>query len=154
MHAPVSTFEHKGKQYVVVLAGGSCFGRARGDSVWLFSLDGHDEVAAGRRQPQPVAEGAAVVPAASGRPAAPAPDRQLNVEHGKQLYAEACVACHGEGGDGGHGGGPTLVAGQSVDAILAIAKAGKNTMPAFGRVYSDADLKDVAGYISDVLAKK
>ena len=47
-----------------------------------------------------------------------------------------------------------LVAGQSVDTILAIAKAGKNTMPAFGRVYSDADLKDVAGYISDVLAKK
>jgi quinohemoprotein ethanol dehydrogenase len=78
----------------------------------------------------------------------------VNVDHGRELYAEACVACHGEDGDGGHGGGPTLVSGQTMDAILALAKSGRNTMPAFGRVYSDADLKDVASYIADVLAKK
>ena len=33
------------------------------------------------------------------------------------------------------------------------ASPGRNTMPAFGRVYSDADLNDVASYIVDVLAK-
>src|SRR5206468_8532859 len=37
MHAPVSTFEHKGKQYVIAFsAGGALIGSARGDSVWLF----------------------------------------------------------------------------------------------------------------------
>jgi alcohol dehydrogenase (cytochrome c)/quinohemoprotein ethanol dehydrogenase len=76
------------------------------------------------------------------------------VDHGQQVYAEACVACHGEHGDGGHGGGPSLVAGQPDETIVSIAKSGKNNMPPFGRVYSDADLKDVASYITGVLAKK
>ena len=41
MNAPASTFEHNGKQYVVVLAAGTFFsGTKRGDSVWLFGLDG------------------------------------------------------------------------------------------------------------------
>jgi mono/diheme cytochrome c family protein len=78
----------------------------------------------------------------------------VSAEHGKQLYAEACVACHGERGDGGHGGGPTLVAGLPVETIVGVAKAGRNNMPPFGRVYSDADLADVASYITGVLAKQ
>src|SRR4029079_7234871 len=41
MHAPVTTFEHKGKQYVLAYsAGAALLGSARGDSVWLFGLDG------------------------------------------------------------------------------------------------------------------
>ena len=41
MHAPVSTFEHKGKQYLLAFsAGAALLGSARGDSVWLFGLDG------------------------------------------------------------------------------------------------------------------
>ena len=41
MHAPVSTFEHKGKQFVLAFSAGSALiGSARGDSVWLFGLDG------------------------------------------------------------------------------------------------------------------
>ncbi len=41
MHAPVSTFEHKGKQYVLAYSAGSALiGSARGDSVWLFGLEG------------------------------------------------------------------------------------------------------------------
>ncbi len=41
VNAPASTFEHKGKQYVVVLAAGSFFpGTKHGDSLWLFTLDG------------------------------------------------------------------------------------------------------------------
>jgi mono/diheme cytochrome c family protein len=88
-----------------------------------------------------------------GRPAAPEPDRPVSVDHGRQLYAEACVACHGEAGDGGHGGGPTLVAGLAPEAITAVAGAGRNSMPPFGRVYSPADLRDIATYIVEVLAK-
>src|SRR5687767_2609447 len=41
MHAPVSTFAHRGKQYVLAFSAGSALlGTARGDSVWLFALDG------------------------------------------------------------------------------------------------------------------
>ena len=41
INATASTFEHKGKQYVVVLAAGSFFpGTKHGDSLWLFTLDG------------------------------------------------------------------------------------------------------------------
>jgi mono/diheme cytochrome c family protein len=61
--------------------------------------------------------------------------------------------CHGEGGDGGYGGGPTLVGGLPIETLVAVAQGGRNAMPAFGRVYSEADLKDVASYINDVLAR-
>ena len=41
MNAPVSTFEHNGRQYVVAYSAGNLFaGSTRGDSVWLFSLGG------------------------------------------------------------------------------------------------------------------
>jgi alcohol dehydrogenase (cytochrome c) len=41
MNAPVSVFAHEGKQYVVAYSAGNLFaGTPRGDSVWLFALDG------------------------------------------------------------------------------------------------------------------
>ena len=41
MNAPVSVFEHAGKQYVVAYSAGNLFaGSPKGDSVWLFGLDG------------------------------------------------------------------------------------------------------------------
>jgi quinohemoprotein ethanol dehydrogenase len=41
VNAPPSVFEYQGQQYVVVLSAGSLFANApRGDSVWLFSLQG------------------------------------------------------------------------------------------------------------------
>jgi alcohol dehydrogenase (cytochrome c) len=41
MNAPVSVFEHLGKQYVVAYSAGNLFaGSTKGDSVWLFALDG------------------------------------------------------------------------------------------------------------------
>ena len=41
MNAPVTSFEHAGKQYVVAYSAGNVFaGSAKGDSVWLFGLDG------------------------------------------------------------------------------------------------------------------
>jgi quinohemoprotein ethanol dehydrogenase len=50
MNAPVSVFEWNGKQYVVAYSAGNLFARsAKGDSVWLFALDGTLEpVAPGR----------------------------------------------------------------------------------------------------------
>jgi quinohemoprotein ethanol dehydrogenase len=50
MNAPVSVFEHGGTQYVVAYSAGNLFaGSAKGDSVWLFALDGTlDSVAPAR----------------------------------------------------------------------------------------------------------
>ncbi len=41
MNAPVSSFEHDGEQYVIAYSAGNLFaGTHRGDSVWLFGLNG------------------------------------------------------------------------------------------------------------------
>src|SRR6185295_343666 len=41
VNTTVTTFEHKGQQYVTVHAGGGVFANGkRGDGVWMFSLDG------------------------------------------------------------------------------------------------------------------
>jgi quinohemoprotein ethanol dehydrogenase len=52
LHAPVTTFERNGKQYVVALSAGSFFpGTKHGDSVWLFSLDGGATLPSGASAP-------------------------------------------------------------------------------------------------------
>jgi quinohemoprotein ethanol dehydrogenase len=149
VNTTVTTFDWHGDQRVVVHAGGGVFaGAPRGDGIWMFSRKGTmKSLPVGG----PTSGGPGFGP---GRPAAPpAAARPVSADHGRQLYAEACVACHGEQGDGGHGGGPTLIGGLPADTIVAVANAGRNNMPPFGRVYSDADLRDVATYIVDVLAK-
>ena len=41
VNAPASVFEHRGQRYITVYSGGNLFaGSPRGDSVWLFSLNG------------------------------------------------------------------------------------------------------------------
>src|SRR5688572_21136329 len=41
MNAPVSVFAHDGKQYLAAFSAGNLFaGSAKGDSVWLFAVDG------------------------------------------------------------------------------------------------------------------
>ena len=101
MHAPVSTFEHKGKQYVLAFSAGSALiGSARGDSVWLFGLDGTlPPVQPGTpvsRQPRPSPPAAAR--RRGGRGAAASAG--ANLAEGKRLYAQACVVCHGDGRQG------------------------------------------------------
>ena len=54
MNSVPSTFEHEGRQYLVAYSAGNMFaGSAKGDSVWLFSLDGTlDEAEPGTVQPR------------------------------------------------------------------------------------------------------
>src|SRR6185369_6447819 len=41
MNSPVSVFEHNGRQFVAAYSAGNMLqGTARGDSLWLFALDG------------------------------------------------------------------------------------------------------------------
>ena len=147
VNTTATTFERKGKQYVVVHAGGGVFANAKaGDGVWMFSLDG----TMGPVVPQKAVPGApAPAPAA-----APTSDRVPNRENGARLYKSACVPCHGATGEGGHGGGPTLVGGLTVEKIVSVTSAGRNNMPAFGTTLTATEINDVAAFIREDLAKR
>jgi alcohol dehydrogenase (cytochrome c) len=142
VNTTVTTFEHNHKQYVAVHAGGSTFANGkRGDGVWMFSLDG---------KIGPVGLSAdSRMHSESARPPA---TRAISAAHGERIYKQACVPCHGQTGAGGHGGGPSLIAGQDPDNVAAIASTGRNNMPSFAAIYSSEDLRDVAAYIVDELA--
>ena len=155
MHAPVSTFEHKGKQYVLAFSAGSALiGSARGDSVWLFGLDG---------TLPPVQPGAPV----SRTTAAPAPPAagttaaattaaprvaSANVAAGQQLYKQACVVCHGEDGKGGHGAGAPLVGVTDLAAAMQTVTTGRNDMPPFRTTFTPEQIRDVSAYVVEALA--
>jgi quinohemoprotein ethanol dehydrogenase len=154
VNTTVTTFAHKGKQHVVVHAGGGAFANGkRGDGIWMFSLDG-------KIGPVPAAVAAGGGPGGPGGPggagagaALPAPTAPLSLANGESVYKAACVACHGATGTGGHGGGPTLIANPDVALIQAITTTGRNNMPTFRGIYDANQVRDVAEYIRQVLAK-
>jgi quinohemoprotein ethanol dehydrogenase len=152
MHAPASTFEHKGKQYVLAFSGGSALiGSARGDSVWLFALDGTlGPVPAGTPVPRNAA-------ATSERPApANAANTNIaaaNLARGEQIYKQTCVACHGTDGKGDHGGA-SLVAMKDLAAAIQTVTAGRNAMPPFGSAFTPEQIRDVSAYVVEVVAKQ
>ena len=156
MHAPVSTFEHKGKQYVLAFSAGSALlGSARGDSVWLFGLDGTlppvrpgAPVSRQAAVAAPPAEStSAVAAAATGAPRLAA----ANLAAGQRLYEQACVFCHGADGKGDHGGAP-LLAVKDLAAAMQTVTAGRNSMPPFRTSFTPEQIRDVSGYVIDVLA--
>jgi quinohemoprotein ethanol dehydrogenase len=152
MHAPVSTFERNGKQYVIAFsAGNALIGSARGDSVWLFGLDG---------TLPPAAPGTPVsrLTAAPPQPAAPvaravAPSAaNANLARGRQLYDQACVVCHGTDGKGGHGVGAPLVGITDLAATIQTVTGGRNTMPPFSASLTADQIRDVSAYVVQMLA--
>jgi alcohol dehydrogenase (cytochrome c) len=135
MNAPATLFEHRGKQYVLAYSAGNLFaGSARGDSLWLFGLDGTLD------QAQPAGALLTFAPGAGGGPA--------NVDAGKSVYDTACTFCHGEQGEGGHGGGPTLQAMRNNAVVLQMVSEGRKDMPAFGGTLTAEQIRDVAGYVT------
>ena len=138
VNTTVTTFEHKGKQHVVVHAGGGAFANGkRGDGIWMFSLDG-------KIGPVPVAS----VAGPSRAVAVAVASRAGVAEQGQALYQAACVACHGESGSGGHGGGSTLVGGNLDTAQIALVTSqGRNNMPVFRDVYTPEQIADISAYI-------
>jgi alcohol dehydrogenase (cytochrome c) len=140
MNAPASVFSHEGKQYVMAYSAGNLFaGSARGDSVWLFGLDG---------TLPPAQPGGALLTFAPGTGGAG------DAMAGESVYDTACVFCHGEQGEGGHGGGPSLAAASNVNAVLQIVAEGRNDMPAFGAgALTTQQIRDVAAYVTQTLAR-
>ncbi|MFM1887539.1 MAG: hypothetical protein RL026_2696 [Pseudomonadota bacterium] len=142
VNTTVTTFEHKGSQRVVVHAGGGAFADGkRGDGLWMFALEGR----IGSLPATPVA-GSTARPGAA--PAAlPAPTRPGDARRGAALYQQACVACHGASGTGGHGGGPGLLELKDAEAVRQVTALGRNNMPQFRDVYGTDELADIAAYV-------
>ena len=163
MHAPVTTFEHKGKQYVLAYSAGSALiGSARGDSVWLFGLDGslppvqpgapvsRNAAATSDVRPAGGAAGDAPATAAAGATTRAAAD----VEAGRQLFQQACAVCHGDDGKGGHGAAPSLERLTDFDLAVRTVTEGRNTtMPAFRGVYTAEQIRDVSAFAVDGLRR-
>jgi alcohol dehydrogenase (cytochrome c) len=76
-----------------------------------------------------------------------------NAEDGAAVYTTACLACHGEQGEGGHGGGPTLQAMSNVAVVLQVVSEGRNAMPSFNGTLTSQQIRDVAAYVSSRLAQ-
>jgi alcohol dehydrogenase (cytochrome c) len=140
VNAPASVFEHRGRQHVLVFSAGNMFASApRGDSLWLFSLQGHMGPVA------PAGVGSAVAttpPVASGI---------ANLANGRAVFGSVCSACHGSNGEGGHGGGPPLTAATDPDAVTRVLNEGRNLMPAFGRTLGAQDIRDVVAHVTEGL---
>jgi alcohol dehydrogenase (cytochrome c) len=145
VNSTITTFEHRGEQYVVVHAGGGVFANgARGDGIWMFSLNGTI---------QPVVPGQGPAPFGGARRAGAAePTRPAEIDNGERIYREACLPCHGPSGDGGEGGGASLRDGLTVETTVAVTSIGRNNMPSFGEAYSVDELYDVATFIVERLA--
>jgi quinohemoprotein ethanol dehydrogenase len=67
---------------------------------------------------------------------------------GKSVYETACVFCHGEQGEGGHGGGKVLTAAVNTDLIVQVVSEGRNAMPPLGTTLTPAEIRDVAAYVA------
>jgi mono/diheme cytochrome c family protein len=111
--------------------------------VWLFSLDG-------TLQPLPRGSADPAGQFSTGRPLTAPANRTADTAHGRELYMQTCIVCHGEDGLGGqHGNGAPLTRAMPLDEIMNIIGNGRNDMPAWGRVYRPEDIHDVAAFIRD-----
>ena len=145
VNAPPAVFEHEGTQYVVVYSAGNLFARSpKGDSVWLFSLDGTLEAA----DPAAVAGVATEGQETAGATATRSPDPAL----GRLVYTQTCIFCHGAGGTGGHDG-PSLTAATNPDAVRRILRDGRNGMPSFINLLSGTEIEDVTTYVVSELPR-
>jgi alcohol dehydrogenase (cytochrome c) len=137
MNAPVTVFEHGGKQYVVAYSAGNLFAAsAKGDSVWLFGLDGTLDPA-----PPPGAAMRMTIAA----------DGTADAEAGRQVYDNACVFCHGERGEGGHGGGKPLANARDPVFVVQTVSEGRREMPTFAGALTPEQIRDVAAYVATKL---
>ena len=159
VNAPASTFEYRGKQYVVVLAGGTALaGSKRADGLWLFSLEGTmKSLPRGSADPAgqfpPRTPGGGPPGPAAGAPPAAVATRTGDADKGKVIYTTTCVVCHGESGRGGSHGGAPLTTSLTRESIANVVNRGRNDMPAFGSALAPDQLADLTSYVLTVAAK-
>ncbi len=150
VNAPASTFQYQGKQYVVVLAGGTALaGSKRSDGLWLFSLEGKTQ-SLPRGSADPLAAPRGAGPGIDGPAVSTGP---ADLSKGKELFTGACVVCHGENGKGGSHGGAPLTTSLTHDAIIQVVSNGRNQMPAFGSALRPQDRENLAEYVLQLAAQ-
>ncbi len=145
MNAPAISFERDGTQYIAAYSGGNLFqGSPRGDSLWLFSLEGQmQETTPGDTLPltNAAGEGQQVV-FAEGDP---------DYTAGETLYQQTCLPCHGEDGMGGHNNAMPLNNMTDIRDVITIVSSGRNNMPNFTGALSPEQIRDVGGFVVDRL---
>ncbi|TAJ94150.1 MAG: quinonprotein alcohol dehydrogenase [Gammaproteobacteria bacterium] len=162
VNAPVTTFEYEGEQYIAAFSAGTMFFStgAKGDSVWLFSLNGTME-----QLPPPAPTGALPPPprsktetaaeaVARKKPEASPASLTADTARGSEIYFSTCMPCHGDAGQGGPGGGMPFTDALTVDSIAAILRTGRNNMPEFGSVYTVEDIDSIAHFVVEKLIRK
>ena len=136
MNAPVTVFERGGKQYVIAYSAGNLFAAsAKGDSVWLFALDG-------TLDPVPAPGAAILLTLNTAAQGAADPTK------GRQVYDTACVFCHGDQGEGGHGGGKPLTNAIEPVFVVQTVSEGRREMPSFAGALTPEQIRDVAAYVA------
>jgi alcohol dehydrogenase (cytochrome c) len=158
MNAPATAFEHGGKQYLVALSAGNLLiGSARGDSVWLFGLDGTLPPAAERDTESRTTAVTPATPAPSAPAAPPAPAASDAAAElalaGEEVFKTACVPCHGEDGMGGHGGGAPLDQIKDPALVVAMVTDGRGSMPPLAGLLTPEQVRAVAAYVTNALFK-
>jgi quinohemoprotein ethanol dehydrogenase len=143
VNAAATAFDWKGVEYVALVSGGAVFaGDKHGDSVWLFSLKG--------TMNPPETPSAGPPSRAAVAAAGPPPD----AARGQAVFHEACVACHGEDGKGGVGGGADLSKSSlSQDGVAEVVSGGRGRMPALAASLPAADIQAVAAYVRAAIEK-
>jgi mono/diheme cytochrome c family protein len=140
----VTTFEHRGEQVVAVYAAGNFYsGSRRGDGVWLLSRKG-------ALKPSPALTDAPV-PGAATQVASAAGG---NAGNGAMIYQRTCEPCHGANGKGGHSEGAKIPENVVAQTVMTTLTAGKKDMPSFAQTLSAQEMRDVAAYVTGLVAKK
>jgi quinohemoprotein ethanol dehydrogenase len=160
MNAPATSFEHGGKQYLVALSAGNLLiGSAKGDSVWLFGLDGtlpptterdteNRTTAVAPTTSAPAAPSAAPVAAATSATPAASDAGAALILAGEDVFKTACVPCHGEDGMGGHGGGAPLDQVKDPNLVMAMVTDGRGSMPPLSGLLTPDQMRAVAAYVT------
>ena len=144
------TFMHKGKQKILVYAGGALFaGGGKSDSMWLLSLDG--TIGESPTVTQTVTPPSVL--ASPKEPDLPLPAGEVNLARGKEIYGLVCNSCHGVDGQGGHAEGGAMPKDSSVAHIFSVATRGGQKMPPFGAAFKPEELKSVAEYVRKEVLK-
>jgi len=147
----VTSFEHKGVQYLAGVAGGGVTGGRLNDGLWLFSLNGTIEsLPPGAGEPDAATDGqASLAEQLEAVRATLAGGRPADLDRGAGIYRTICIACHGETGEGGHEQGAPFGDELTIAQAVVTARNGVagTAMASFGNRYSFEELQDVATYI-------
>jgi quinohemoprotein ethanol dehydrogenase len=154
INAPPTVVSYEGRQYVIVLSAGNLIaGSVRGDSVWMFGLDGELKPV---EVPKLVATSGASDESheakATKAVAAPSKLADADVVQATELYVRACSSCHGKDGEG-TGNGMSLTGSIDSTANAQTILFGRKEMPAFGDLLTPTEIQQLSAYVSQVLTK-